>query len=306
MTLGLLALACSCAGFAWIARPILYPWAFFFGTGIGASITAINLFVGRNYPERRAARLTMLSLAWSLGAMLAPLLASRLLAIGSWRTVYLTLAGAAALAVLVVGLTIRDREEAARDTAETAGLRNLRLVTLFAVFFFLEVGVESTFWAWITTYVLRATNTTVTLAAASAAIYWGGFLVVRCLSPLILLRLRPGRLLEFALFTALGAAVLLVAAASHLLLFVAILLLGAALAPIFPIALATFLDRARHSSDTRFIFALSGFGGVVFPWLVGAISSQAGSLRMGLVAGPVTLLAMIALRPALSVRESRR
>lgn len=305
MTLGMLAVACSSAGFPWIARSILYPWAFFFGIGIGASIVAINLFVGRNYPEGRAARLTMLSLAWSLGAMLAPLLASRLLAIGSWRTVYLTLAAASALATPVVGFTMRDSQEAARNTAETAGLGNLRLMALFAVFSFLDVGMESTFGAWISTYVLRATHTTVTLAAAATAIYWGGFLAVRCLSSLVLLRMRPGRLLAFTLITALCAATLLVAAGSHILLFVAILLLGAALAPIFPVTLAMFLDRARHSSDTRFILALSGIGGVVFPWLVGAISSHTGSLRMGLVAGPVTLVAMIALRPALSERSSR-
>jgi fucose permease len=305
MTLGLLALSASCAGLAWTARPLLYMWAFCFGVGTGAAITSINLFTGRNYPERRAATLTMLNFTWSLGALLAPLAAARLLAIGSWRGVYLALAGAAALAAVVVGLTVRDREEAARDTTETAGLRNLRLVALFAVFFFLEVGMESTFGAWISTYVLRATHTTVALAAAAAAIYWGGFLAARGLSPLVLLRIRPGRLLGWALLAASAAATLLVASRSPLLLGVAILLLGAALAPLFPVALATFLDRARHSSDTRFILALCGFGGAVFPWLVGAISAQAGSLRVALTVGPVTLLAMIALLPALDVRECR-
>jgi fucose permease len=305
MTLGLLALSAGSAGLACTTRPLLYMWASCFGVGTGAAITSINLFTGRNYPERRAAMLTMLNFTWSLGALLAPLVAARLLAIGSWRTVYLALAGAAALAAVVAGTTIRDRDEVARDTAETEGLRNLRLVALFAVFFFLEVGMESTFGAWISTYVLRTTHATVALAAAASAIYWGGFLAARGLSPLVLLRIRPGRLLVWALLTALGAATLLVAAGSPLVLGAATLLLGAALAPVFPVALAAFLDRARHSSDTRFILAFCGFGGAVFPWLVGAISARAGSLRVGLMAGPVTLLAMIALLPVLRVRESR-
>ena len=81
-----------------------------------------------------------------------------------------------------------------------------------------------------------------------------------------------------------------------------LLLLGAAMAPIFPIALSAFLDRARHSSDTSFLFALSGFGGSVFPWLVGSISAHTGSLRAGLLIGPSTLLAMIALLPLLGMR----
>jgi len=88
------------------------------------------------------------------------------------------------------------------------------------------------------------------------------------------------------------------------LLAVAILLLGIALAPIFPIALAAFFDRARHSSDSRFVLAVSGFGGSVFPALVGWISSYSGSLRMALIAGPATLLIMVALLPMLRVSPS--
>ena len=85
---------------------------------------------------------------------------------------------------------------------------------------------------------------------------------------------------------------------------VAILLLGMALAPIFPVALAAFFDRARHSSDSRFVLAVSGFGGSVFPALVGWISSYSSSLRMGLIAGPATLLVMVAILPMLDNSKS--
>ena len=302
LTLGLLALACTCLSIFWVPRLLLFPWAFCLGIGVGAPLTAICLFVGRNYPVRRAATLTMLNFTWSIGALLAPLLAARMLAVASWRGVYMVLAAASLLAAVVVLLTIRDGDEAMRPTPETTGLRNLRFLALFAVFFFLEVGMESMFGAWISTYVLRATHTTVTLAAAAASIYWAGFLAARGLSPLALLRMRPERLLEFALFAALAASVLLLLGGSPFLLLAAIMLLGAAMAPIFPIALSAFLDRARHSSDTSFLFALSGFGGSVFPWLVGSISAHTGSLRAGLLIGPSTLLAMIALLPLLGMR----
>jgi fucose permease len=302
LTLGLLALACTCLSIAWVPRLLLFPWAFCLGIGVGAPLTAVCLFVGRNYPARRAATLTLLNFTWSIGALLAPLLVARMLAVSSWRGVYMVLAGASLLAAMAVGLMIRDSEEAVRPAPETTGLRNVRFLALFAFFFFLEVGMESTFGAWISTYVLRTTHTTVTLAAAAAAIYWAGFLVARGLSPLALLRVRPERLLELALFAALAAATLLVIGGSPVLLLAAILLLGAAMAPIFPLALSAFLDRARHSSDTSFLFALSGFGGSVFPWLVGTISAHTGSLRAGLIAGPATLLAMIALLPLLGMR----
>jgi fucose permease len=218
--------------------------------------------------------------------------------------VYLVMAGVSALAAIVVYFTIRDSSEAPHATARSTGFGNVRLISLFAAFFFLEVGMESTFGAWISTYVLRTARTAVTFAAGAAAIYWSGFLLSRALSPLIMLRVRPSRMLQSALILALGAATLLVVSSSLSMLAAAILLLGIALAPIFPVALAAFFDRARHSSDSRFVLAVSGFGGSVFPGLVGWISSYSGSLRTGLAVGPATLLVMVVILPLLRVSQS--
>lgn len=300
---GLFALSVSCFCFPWISRPALFPFGFFFGITVGAPMTAISLFAGRNYPERRASVLTMLNFAWSAGAMLAPLIAARLIAVSSWRAVFHVLAGAAALAAIAVSFTIRDQAENVRTTLETTGLSNLRLIVPFALFFFLEVGMETMFGAWISTFVLRVTRTSMALAAAAAAIYWTGFLISRGFSSLLLLRCNAGRLLQLSLLGALAASVLLLASESPVLLTAAILLIGVALAPIFPVALAAFFDRARHSSDSRFILALSGFGGSLFPWLVGWVAFHSGSLRSGLIAGPATLLVMNLLLPFMATRE---
>lgn len=305
---GLFAMTVGCCCFPWVPRPALYPFVFFFGISIGAPMTATSLFAGRNFPAHRASTLTMLNFTWSAGAMLAPLLAARLLAVSSWHTIYFSLAGVSGLAFLVVAFTIRDSSETARTAPETTGGRNLRLVALFALFFFLEVGMETMFGAWIPTFVLRSARTTMVLAAAAGSIYWTGFLLSRALSPLLLLRVRSGRFLQYALPSALAASLFLVASGLPVLTCTAVLLLGAALAPIFPVALAAFFDRARHSSDSRFVLALSGFGGSVFPWLAGWISSHTGSLQSGLITGPVTLLLMTAMLPLLGVsqRESPR
>ena len=210
LTSGLLALSISCFCFPWIPRVILYPFALFFGISVGAPMTAVTLFAGRNYPNRRASILTILNFAWSAGAMLAPLIAAHLLAVSSWRAVFLVLACAAGLATVTVSLTIRDTSETVLNPHDTTGLENLRVVALFALFFFLEVGVETMFGAWISTFVLRVTRTSLTLAAAATAIYWTGFLVSRGLSPLLMLRLSPRRLLQFSVPVALGASVLLI------------------------------------------------------------------------------------------------
>lgn len=301
LTRGFIALSLASACFPFAAHSLLYPFAFLFGVSVGVPMTAVSLFVGRNYPERRAATLTLLNFSWSLGALLAPLLVARLLAVSTWKTVYLVLAGAAALAAIASLLTLRDSAEAARTTAETTGLRNLRLVVLFSVFFFLEVGMEVTFGAWTSTYVLRATGVSIERAAAAVALFWGAFLAARGLSPLVLLRVRPGNVLRIAIVTALAGSALLLAARSALTIGAAVLLLGASLAPVFPVALSAFFDRARHSSDSRFVLAVSGFGGSVIPWLVGLISAHSGSLRQGLLVTPAVLLTMVLMLPLLHV-----
>jgi MFS transporter, FHS family, glucose/mannose:H+ symporter len=298
---GCAAMTLGSLGFAWIARPLLFPMAFFYGASVGATITAVSLFAGRNFLARRAATLTLLNFTWSLGATVGPLLAARLLVGASWRTVFGVLAAASMLAVLAVAFTIRDSEEIPRATPETTGLRNLRLIALFGVFFFLEVGVEWMAGAWFTTYILRATAATMTLAAAASALFWGGFLASRGLTPLVLLRVTAGKLLQGTLLVGLAAASLLVASHFAVLLIGAIVLLGLALGPVFPLALAAFLDRARHTSDSRFILSVSGFGGAVLPWLVGDVSTHSGSLRVGLFAAPLTLLVMVAMLPLLGI-----
>ena len=75
-------------------------------------------------------------------------------------------------------------------------------------------------------------------------------------------------------------------------------LLGAALAPTYPLVLAGFFARARHTADSRWILFTAGFGGSVLPWIAGFISTQTGSLRAGMLTIPAALL-MMAFLPTL-------
>lgn len=301
LTVGFLALAVVCCAFAFSPASMIFPFAFLYGAAVSVPMTAVNLFAGRNFPERRAAALASLNFAWSLGAMTGPLFVARILAALDWQAVYVTLA-AASLVASAACLVLRDSPEAIRISSDTIGFRNFRLIVLFAFFFFLGVGVESAAGAWTSTYIQRAASITLTLAAAASSIFWGGFLAGRAVAPLILLRIRPARLLQGSLLTALAAAALLIVARSAVSLLAAVLLLGLALAPVFPIALAEFFDRARVSSDSRFVLALSGFGGAVLPWFIGIVSSRSGSLRTGLFILPATLLLMSGMLPLLASR----
>lgn len=114
-----------------------------------------------------------------------------------------------------------------------------------------------------------------------------------------MLRAHPLRVLRTAVVVALFSAVLLVGLSGVHAREGAMLVLGAALGPVFPLLLARFFARAPASADSRWVLAVCGFGGSVLPWATGAISSHAHSLRLGLAVVPCALFLMACTMPAL-------
>jgi fucose permease len=182
-------------------------------------------------------------------------------------------------------------------------MRNLRFIALFAFLAFLEVGVENTTASWLATYVLRTAGTDAAWAAAASSLYWCGFLAARGVSSLLLLRIDPARLLRMTAIVGVLAGAVLLAVPGTSVHVVAMVILGAALAPIFPLLLARFFAEARDSSDSRWVLSLCGFGGSVLPWLAGLVSTHIGSLRVGLMVIPAALLVIIGTLPLLRGRR---
>jgi len=299
MAIGFLAIAACCIAVA-AANGTVLPLVFFLlGISVGVPMSAVSLFVGRTFPERCAPLLTFLNFSWSIGALAAPLLAAQILVHHSYRAAYLLLATLSVVAALACRLFLEDAHEAAPPASETRNSTHLRLIVVFAFAAFLQVGIENTAAAWLSTYALRMAGSGVVLAAASASFYWVGFLVSRGLSSLLLLHAEPVRVFRVAVGLALTAAVFLAGVPSIAGRSAAMFLLGAALAPIYPLVISGFMARARHTSDSRWVLATSGFGGSVLPWLSGWISGHTGSLRMGMLTIPAALLLMVLVLPAL-------
>lgn len=274
------------------------------GISVGVPMSAVSLYVGRAFPDRCAPMLTFLNFTWSLGALAAPLLAARVLVQHSYRSAYMLLALASAIAAIACAFALKDSPEPPRITPVHAGFPNLRLIAAFALTAFLQVGVENTSAAWLTTYALRTTGEDIVLAAASTSLYWVGFVSSRLAASLLLLRMKPTILLRGSIFLALAAGVLLAVAPSVPARSIAMLCLGIALAPVFPLVIAGFFARARHTSDSRWVLASAGFGGSVLPWLAGWISAHTGTLRAGILVIPSALLLMILALPTLSRSEA--
>lgn len=300
ITVGFAATVFTCLAVASSPKGLLAPVFLMLGISVGVPMSAVTLFIGRNFPERCAALLTFLNFSWSVGALAAPLIAAQILVHHSYRAAYMIFAIASALASVACGIMLRDGPEPERAAAHADSARTaLYLVLIFAFTGFLQVGIENTVAAWLPTYALRMAGSGIVFAAASSSLYWGGFLASRAISSLLLLRTEPMRVFRFAVFLGFLSALLLEFAPSVAARNVAMFLLGVALAPTYPLVLASFFARTRQTSDSRWILFTSGFGGSVVPWIAGFVSSHTGSLRTGMLTIPAALLAMTLLLPAL-------
>ncbi len=305
LSLGFAITALTCAAIAFSPWPFLEPAFLLLGIAVGMPMTAVSMIAGRRFADRSAAPLTLLNCSWSAGALIAPLLAARLLLAHTYRAAYLVLGVAAAVAALACCLFIDRSTGAASAEPRRAAVADVRLVALFALLTFLEVGVENTTASWLATFAQRTSGLASAGAAALSSLYWLGFVAARVIASLVLLRTNALRVLTIAVCTALLGAALLIALPGAIGRGGAMIFLGAALAPIFPLLLATFFARAGDASDSRWVLAVCGFGGSILPWLTGLISSRTGSLRLGLLTVPAALLLIVGMLPLLAASRTR-
>lgn len=304
MGFGFLLVATTCATLGASAMVSLEPIFLLLGIGVGIPMSAVSIIAGQRFADRTAAPLTFLNFSWSLGALCAPLLAARLLVHRNYQAAYGVLAVAAVLAAVACWLLLDDGPKPLPKAAPPSP-GNLRWIALVALLTFLEVGIENTTATWLATYVMRSQGSGAALAAASSSLYWGGFLASRALSSFLLLRVKPMRVLAAVVVMGIVASSLLLRLSGAPAQTFAMLAMGAALAPIFPLLLSSFFVHARDAGDSRWVLAFCGFGGSVVPWVTGAISVRTGSLRTGLLLIPAGLAGIALMLPVLAARRTR-
>jgi fucose permease len=298
MAIGFAAMAFACLAVSVCPRALLAPVFFLLGVSVGVPMSAVTLFTGRTFPERCAPMLTLLNFSWSAGALAAPLIAARILVNHDYRTAYMIFAAAGICAAVSCSIVLRDVPEPTVDKASLESTGAFRLVVVFAIGAFLQVGIENTVATWLPTYALRTENSGLVLAAASSSFYWAGFLSFRGLSSLLLLRSNPMAILRTVTATGLISSLLLAFAPNVGLRNLAMLLLGASLAPTYPLVLSGFFSRTSNTSDSRWILFTAGFGGSALPWIAGFVSTHTASIRAGMLTIPLALLIMALLVPA--------
>jgi len=146
----------------------------------------------------------------------------------------------------------------------------------------LYVAIESSVGGWIATLARRNPANALGEWALAPCLFWGGLLLGRGVTPLILIRMRERHLAIIGLLSSAVGILALVVLAKWQFIAAAGFLVGLGLSPLFPITVA-LLAPLGATRNAGAMFALAGFGGVVMPELVGIVSSRTGSLRAGLI-----------------------
>jgi fucose permease len=269
-----------------------------YGFGLGLTIPTANLLIAELHPDRRAAALNLLNFSWGIGAVGCPFVVAVLQR--SQRTSLLLFGMTVCLALVAVSLgSIPMPADAKENSPERPAFEKKiwksRLVPVLGALFFIYVGTENSIGGWVASYARRIEAGSGTFWALTPSFFWGALLLGRALAPVMLRHVRDTTLASAGLVLAsLGVFVLLIANTMALVV-VGASLAGFGLASVFPINIALlsqwFGEMASRIGGV--MFALSSLGGATAPWLVGALSSRFGSLRVGLTVPLVGSLAML-------------
>jgi MFS transporter, FHS family, glucose/mannose:H+ symporter len=295
---GLALMVLGIAGLGWAHWVLGMICVCIFGAGTGVNTPAANLMTAEINPQRSAAALNLLNSSWGVGAMLCPFIVAA--AVREHRTSFFLYGLAAGLVALTIALAsvgfAADEKQPAQPQSSSApsSIWTWQL-TLVAALFFLYVGTETAVGGWIASYARRIDPQAKSLWAIMPSFFWGTLLIGRVLAPVVLRYLRASSLAKAGLTCAAFGVGILLAANSIAIVVIGAGVTGLGLASIFPINVSLlphwFGSSTRRSSGV--IFSVSNFGGAALGWLVGALSSHFGSLRIGFLVPLASAVSML-------------
>ena len=269
-----------------------------FGLGLGLTMTATSLLQSARNEDRRGPELNRLNLIWAIGASTCPTLAGHSLRVASARMIFCALGLFFFAVSLWVFLLERDPDRGAKARPVPVPWRKGWSLSLWPLpmvaIMLLPSGIESSMGGWIAAYIQR-THHVISTTVTAGTLFWIGLMLSRTLVSSIGALHRAERVvLRVSLCVVLAGALILIADSATLGALPGIFLIGFGLGPAYPLLLAIAL---QYSENTA-IFFMAGLGSALFPWLTGAVSSAAGSLRVGLLVplGASVLLLALGLR----------
>lgn len=270
-----------------------------FGHGLGLALSASNLWVAEISPARRAAALNLLNVAWGVGAIACAPLVMFAQRTERFGTLLLCLAGLAALVAL--GAAAMDIEPHAQKAAEPPEPRpaiGMQTALALGGLFFLYVGTESSVGGWGAAFAKRVGPNSGNLWELAPMFFWTGLIAGRVLVSAVLPWISERAVLTAGLILAGVSSGALLSVTGFRAAAAYLVVTGLGLACVYPLIVAWMVGYfgARARRRGNILFGLGCLGGATMPWLVGFISTHAGSLRAGLLAPLAACVVMLGLQ----------
>ena len=259
----------------------------FLGIGGGALNQVTNTLVADLYQDvrKKRAELNVLGIFFGFGALFVPFTIGSLLThLGLPKILYLVLALSLVPAVLSISLVFpAPHQRQGVPLAEVGRLARQPLVLTFAFLLFFESGNEFILGGYITTYLTRDLQASLSVASYLLAGYWGALMLGRIVVSRVTLHKSAGSVILASALAVAGSMTLLLTMRSILAASIAVLLLGVSIATIFPTVLGLAGSSFASHSGTVFgiLIGIALAGGMTLPWIVGKLAAGWG-IRAGL------------------------
>jgi FHS family glucose/mannose:H+ symporter-like MFS transporter len=293
MSVGLVSLNASLLAIALVGAAAI-------GLGYGMAVPGTNLCVAEMAGTRSASLVSVVNLAWGIGAVSCSPLVMFSLKLHLLPQMLVGIAVFGCVLTLVLLFAAAPAEKHANSPAVDVAVapRIGPFVTIaLATLFFIYVGTEVSFSFWAATYANRLSAGLGEVSTVAPMFFFGGLMGGRAFTPLALAKIRENRLALGALCVVVLGAALLVASSTQRAAFVSLAIAGLGCACLFPIYIA-WLSRwyaARAKVVSALMFSMASIGAATVPWLVGFVSGHAGGLRVGLLVPLVDAFLMILL-----------
>ncbi|RUT35720.1 MFS transporter [Paenibacillus zeisoli] len=272
--------ACLVMGFLpswmWIILMVL-----FVGFGSGIIESSIGAFTIEYAEEGKAVAMAKLDVFFGVGALLIPAVVSLCITLKVWPYTFFTISGITLILVLLwmtmpaassSKLHTSDKTDSSSPVTKTRyTARQVKLLAIFIVFFFVYMGLELGFMNFLPSILIETIHIPKSLASLSVTFLW---------IAMVIGRLFVGRVAEsvkylpFLFWSTLGSLFFIIAMAlnsSEWATYLLIFGIGVFMSGLFAIALvyANSLIPGMTESTTSILIASGGIGGAILQYVIG-------------------------------------
>lgn len=286
------------------------------GLGFGTAQSAIGAYLLQSVRSRKAVVMSLLEVAFGVGAFTMPLISGLLIASGPWR---LSFAVVSVFAVAVAFLWATAPKWEFPDASDRKGriapldspggrrgkqaARNRRLWAAFVAMFLLYVGLETSIINFLPSVLVERSRLSTAASGLGVSCFWSAMVAGRSISGVAAERIGYVRYLSGSMFATLVALVLFAFLAPVASEFVAIGLLGLSMSGIFAVSLVFANDKIGGDTarTTGILIAAGGMGGAAVPVAVGWGMERAaagGAVWMWVAVGLLLYFAFLYVRVA--------